>query len=220
MTLGEKIKLLRTKNGITQEIMAEKLNVSRSAIAKWETNNGFPEISNLKMISKIFHVSLDELINDDKNIELPDYREKEVSECSKYIGYCCDIELSGWNDGVFDAYILSEDNDFIFYKKLSKKGNVCGLIGKKYITSIKPKKEKGLCNDCPIIDRNYFCGKHVLLEIACKEGFFKGFFDFRNDDYLDVVVKSFENSKVILKFGKEINIDTLSKIEELNNVCY
>ena len=71
-----------------------------------------------------------------------------------------------------------------------------------------------------IIDRNYFCGKHVLLEIACKEGFFKGFFDFRNDEYLDVVVKSFENSKVILKFGKEINIDTLSKIEELNNVCY
>ena len=76
MTLGEKIKLLRTKNGITQEIMAEKLNVSRSAIAKWETNNGFPEISNLKMISKIFHVSLDELINDDKNTELPDYRQK------------------------------------------------------------------------------------------------------------------------------------------------
>lgn len=53
MTLGENIKFLRKKNGITQEYLAEKLNVSRSAIAKWETDNGIPEIGNLKMISKM-----------------------------------------------------------------------------------------------------------------------------------------------------------------------
>lgn len=39
----EKIKLLRVSNGITQEELAEKLNVSRSAIAKWETDNGTQE---------------------------------------------------------------------------------------------------------------------------------------------------------------------------------
>lgn len=39
MTLGEKIKRLRTEKGITQESLAEKVNVSRSAIAKWETNS-------------------------------------------------------------------------------------------------------------------------------------------------------------------------------------
>ena len=94
MTLGEKIKFLRIKKGITQEAFAEKLNVSRSAIAKWETNGGVPEISNLKMISQIF--------------------------------------------------------------------------------------------------------------------------DFRNDDYVDVVINSFQDSKILLKFGKEINIDTITKIEELD----
>lgn len=43
MTLGDKIKNLRTNAGFTQETFAEKLNVSRSAIAKWESNKGIPE---------------------------------------------------------------------------------------------------------------------------------------------------------------------------------
>lgn len=62
MTLGDKLKLLRTKKGMTQEALAEKLNVSRSAIAKWESNNGIPEISNLKQISQVLNVSLDEIL--------------------------------------------------------------------------------------------------------------------------------------------------------------
>lgn len=57
MTIGDKIKLLRTEKGITQEALAKKLNVSRSAIAKWETNSGVPEVSNLKIISKLFDIS-------------------------------------------------------------------------------------------------------------------------------------------------------------------
>ena len=66
-----------------------------------------------------------------------------------------------------------------------------------------------------MIDRGYFCGKHVFIDIACKEGLLKGFFDFRSDDYLDVVVNSFEDSMVTLKFGREIDIATISKLEEL-----
>ena len=65
MTLGEKIKFLRTEESITQEEFAEKLNVSRSAIAKWETDNGTPDIANLKMISKMFKISIDDLLNDE-----------------------------------------------------------------------------------------------------------------------------------------------------------
>lgn len=74
MTIGEKIKLLRNEKGITQEALAESLNVSRSAIAKWETNSGVPEVSNLKIISKIFGISVDELIDDKKEIKKPRLR--------------------------------------------------------------------------------------------------------------------------------------------------
>ena len=48
MTIGEKIKEARIGIGLSQEELAEKLNVSRSAIAKWEADKGVPDIENLK----------------------------------------------------------------------------------------------------------------------------------------------------------------------------
>lgn len=216
MTLGEKIKLLRTKKGMTQEAFAEKLDVSRSAIAKWETNNGVPEISNLKMLSQIFDVSIDALLEDNGSIEASDMRQNKAYDCSEYWRCYCDIELNGWNDGVYNVLVLGEDEDFLFYQKSEKDRKICGLIGKKYITSIKVSKKSNTFMSCNNVSRDYFCGKHVLAEVAHKEGFLKGFFDFHNDDYLDVVVNAFESSKVILKFGREINIGILTKIEELD----
>lgn len=64
MTLGEKIKGPRKQCGLSQEQLAEKLAVSRSAVAKWETDKGIPDIANLIAISDEFGLSLDELIKD------------------------------------------------------------------------------------------------------------------------------------------------------------
>jgi len=217
MTLGEKIKRLRTEKGITQESLAEKVNVSRSAIAKWETNSGVPEISNLIMISRIFDISVDQLMDDTRAIgKTADVKTEIKSDCSEYAGNFYDIELNGWNDGVEDVLIINEDKDFLFYQKPLKREYVFGLIGKKYITSLKASKASDIAQkDIKIIDKNYFCRKHVFVELAIKEGFIKGFFDFRNDDYQDVVIQSFTDSRVLLKFGEDIDINTISKIEEL-----
>ncbi len=65
MNLGEKIKECRKQAGFSQEQLAERLNVSRQAITKWETNKGIPDIANLTAISDEFGLSLDELIKDD-----------------------------------------------------------------------------------------------------------------------------------------------------------
>lgn len=216
MTLGEKLKYLRSEKGITQESLAEELNVSRSAIAKWETDNGVPEISNLKLISNIFNISVDDLVYDTTEISKSVAKNEKISACSEYAGKYYDIELNGWNNGVDDVLIICEDEDFLFYQKSLKKKTVFGLIGKKYITSIEASRQSTLAQeDIKAIDKNYFCKKHVLVELASKEGFIKGFFDFRNDDYRDVIIQSFSDTKVLLKFGKEIDIDTISKIEEL-----
>ena len=64
MSLGEKIKDRRKQAGLSQEQLAEKLNVSRQAITKWETDKGIPDIANLIAISDEFGLSLDELVKD------------------------------------------------------------------------------------------------------------------------------------------------------------
>ena len=62
MELCDKIKEIRNKFGLTQEGLAEKLNVSRQAVAKWEMGNGVPDTENLKTMSRLFGISIDTLL--------------------------------------------------------------------------------------------------------------------------------------------------------------
>ena len=69
MTLGEKIKDARKQCGLSQEQLAEKMSVSRSAIAKWETDKGLPDIDNLKALAGFLNVSVDYLLDDEERID-------------------------------------------------------------------------------------------------------------------------------------------------------
>ncbi|MFM2488935.1 helix-turn-helix transcriptional regulator [Enterococcus avium] len=69
MLSGEKIRRLRLEQELSQKDLAEKLEVSRQAIAKWETNRGIPDIDNLKRIAQLFQVSIDYLVNDQEPID-------------------------------------------------------------------------------------------------------------------------------------------------------
>ena len=53
MTTGEKIRDARKSAGLSQENLSEKLGVSRSAVAKWEADNGIPDTDNLKALSEL-----------------------------------------------------------------------------------------------------------------------------------------------------------------------
>ena len=68
MELSEKIQALRKEHGLTQEQLAEKLFVSRTAVSKWETGRGTPSIESLQTIAKLFSVSLDELLSPEELI--------------------------------------------------------------------------------------------------------------------------------------------------------
>ena len=63
MTIAEKLKYLRKEHNMTQEDMAEKLNVSRQTISKWETNITIPDADNIVAICKLFHITTDELLD-------------------------------------------------------------------------------------------------------------------------------------------------------------
>ena len=64
MELSEKLYTLRKKSGLSQEQLAEQLNVSRQAISKWETGQSVPESDKLLAISSYFNVSLDYLLKE------------------------------------------------------------------------------------------------------------------------------------------------------------
>ena len=61
-SLGNKLYELRKKNGLSQEAFADRLGVSRQAVSKWECGESLPDTDNLITISKLFGVSLDELV--------------------------------------------------------------------------------------------------------------------------------------------------------------
>lgn len=64
MAFDEKIAQLRKSAGMSQEELAQELNISRQAIYKWETGQSLPDIENLKLLAQIFRVSIDSLLND------------------------------------------------------------------------------------------------------------------------------------------------------------
>ncbi len=77
MTFAEKILKLRKREGYSQEELANKLEISRQAISRWEMGTSIPDSSNLLHISKLFHVSTDYLLNDDyeSDDDLPKVKE-------------------------------------------------------------------------------------------------------------------------------------------------
>lgn len=79
MELNEKIQQLRKQSGLTQEELAEALFVSRTAVSKWESGRGYPNIESLKAIAKFFEVTVDELLSGEEllTISEEDNRKKE-----------------------------------------------------------------------------------------------------------------------------------------------
>ena len=63
MEFNEKLQELRKQKGITQEELAESLYVSRTAISKWESSRGYPNIESLKAIAKFYGVTVDDLLS-------------------------------------------------------------------------------------------------------------------------------------------------------------
>lgn len=77
MNIGERIYNLRTEADMSQSDLAEKLNVSRQSVSKWENNNSTPDIEKLVLIANVFGITVDELVKDDaSSVSLTDNENK------------------------------------------------------------------------------------------------------------------------------------------------
>lgn len=115
MTLGPKIKELRSQKGFTQRELADRLHVSFQTISKWENDENEPDISTLKELASLFDCSVNELINDSNDSEekkIVKYRGVYKTNCvvtSKSVD-----EYHGYIDGVkkLDNSFLKRNLEF------------------------------------------------------------------------------------------------------------
>ena len=87
MEFNEKLQELRKSRSLTQEELAEALFVSRTAISKWESGRGYPNLYSLKEISKFFSVSVDDLICPEEIISAAEDEKKDCID--KYVSLIC-----------------------------------------------------------------------------------------------------------------------------------
>lgn len=110
MSFSEKILYLRTRNGMSQEVLADKLSVSRQAVSKWESGVTLPETDKLIVISDMFKVSLDFLLKEDSK----EHKRSQSTEnldrvILRFLGSAQDIDdvsktlIDIIQDGVIDA---------------------------------------------------------------------------------------------------------------------
>ena len=79
MTFKEKLVKLRKLKGITQDEFASAVGVSRQAVYKWESGQSYPEVSKLLEIKALFNISIDDLLDDNYEVVLPEKQKKRLS---------------------------------------------------------------------------------------------------------------------------------------------
>lgn len=105
MNFAEKIYALRTQAGLSQASFAEKLQVSRQTVSKWELGTSYPEIDKLVAISDMFHVTTDYLLKDQPASQDEARMDRLVL---KFLGYAQDMDhiskdlVSIMRDGIID----------------------------------------------------------------------------------------------------------------------
>lgn len=143
MNINEKILLLRKKEGLSQEGLAEKLNVTRQTVSNWELGQTTPDIQQAKNIAKTFKVSLDDLTDNNVEFEL---KENSNNILQSLIGKECLLLM---NEDYPDSYInnnikvkvLDVNNSFIKIEYQKGKQVINKLLDIDIIMSIKVVEE-------------------------------------------------------------------------------
>lgn len=102
MTIGDKIKELRKEQNMTQENLAEKLNVSRQTISKWESNISIPDANNIVLICKVFHIDTNYLL---------DYQNDKVIKRKQFVTDMIVLALGIFALIIFDIMLLTNKID-------------------------------------------------------------------------------------------------------------
>lgn len=110
MSFGQNLQFLRRmRNDMTQEVLAEKLGVSRQTISKWELDAAYPEMDKLVELCNLFFCTMDELVRGDMNISTEAYSDVRAEEVDafRYISYIA-VSTEPESDAISHAKQLAE----------------------------------------------------------------------------------------------------------------
>lgn len=142
MNISEKILMLRKKEGLSQENLAEKLNITRQTVSNWESGQTTPDIMQAKALAEIFKISLDDLT--DNKIEF-EFKDNPNNILKNLIGKKCKLLIDDDYINIDSGTIvLVQDvsNSFIKVKYEKGKETISKLIDVDIITSIKVLEEE------------------------------------------------------------------------------
>ena len=131
MKLSDKIVGLRKSNGMSQEDLAEKLDVSRQAISRWESGAAMPDANNILQLSKLFDVTTDYLLNDDyqSDNDLPKIKEVQNDNLGQIMIYLVTLEVMILLMQFMTMFILQN----VFFAFLSFLPFVAAIGGFEYV---------------------------------------------------------------------------------------
>lgn len=127
MSLGENLQYLRKRDSITQEQLAEQLDVSRQSISKWESDTTYPEMEKIVQLCQMFHCSMDDLVQGtikDVNLEGKKEYDRHMNQFSKFIslgvgliflGICSMFFLYGCNYFLGRGEVIKEEISTIIF---------------------------------------------------------------------------------------------------------
>ncbi|MEK4023022.1 helix-turn-helix transcriptional regulator [Bacillus safensis] len=113
MQLHEKLKNIRIERGLTQQKVAEELFISRQAVSNWENGKNYPDITTIVLLSKLYDVTLDELLKGDRKAVKSMKQELKTFNASNLTGAVFLSILSflvPFLGVIFSIYLLKKSN--------------------------------------------------------------------------------------------------------------
>lgn len=187
MNIGEKIRLLRESKKMSQELLGEKIGVSRQAVTKWELGESLPDVNNFIELSKIFNVSLDKLLKNDNCVtEL--IEEKNIIKFNECIEFLVEAKKNTYaGDGKVNDISMRPCSKDLEYVKDDYKYIDTYLGGENFIG-----EEAVFYLDKPIWGMNYYGKEYEKFSVdflrkamltVTKENPYRGQPIFKDGDY-------------------------------------
>jgi transcriptional regulator with XRE-family HTH domain len=156
MEIGTKIRKMRVDKGLTQEELAGRICLTRSAVAKWENNIGYPDIVSLRDLSKEFGVSIDSLLSDNDLVEIKEENKKKGILLKVLIGVLFGLSIVGIFFSIFTAILMtSMEPDYLKgYFAISVGVTVVLLVLSTLLISFAMEDKK----DTLLVESTFLCG--------------------------------------------------------------